>query len=145
MPFAVKACEAGVKRTHLISRKVDGGLLIELFTHHGIGTMIVPRIAGEHSAASREDVPGIAQILEPLEQQGILVRRTTDDLERDLDHFFVIESEGEHSRLRGDLPVRGERDPRSSPRSRSIPFYRDGGRGERPAAVRRGEGEGRRV
>ena len=42
LPCAVKACSNGVKRAHLISRHVDGALLIELFTHHGIGTMVVP-------------------------------------------------------------------------------------------------------
>ena len=42
LPCAIKACENGVKRAHLISRHVDGALLMELFTHHGIGTMIVP-------------------------------------------------------------------------------------------------------
>ncbi|HEX7466788.1 MAG TPA: amino-acid N-acetyltransferase, partial [Usitatibacter sp.] len=42
LPCAIKACSQGVKRSHLISRHVDGALLIELFTHHGIGTMVVP-------------------------------------------------------------------------------------------------------
>jgi len=42
LPCAMKACSNGVKRSHLISRHVDGALLIELFTHHGIGTMVVP-------------------------------------------------------------------------------------------------------
>src|SRR5213075_2535744 len=72
---------------------VDGGLLIELFTHHGIGTMIVPEIPETIRPAGREHIPGILQILEPLEQQGILVRRTSEELERDIDHFFVIEAD----------------------------------------------------
>src|SRR6185437_1417971 len=75
LPCAVKACGSGVKRAHLISRHVDGALLIELFTHHGIGTMVVPESPETIRAATPEDVNGIAQILEPLEQQGILVRR----------------------------------------------------------------------
>jgi amino-acid N-acetyltransferase len=130
MPLAVKACEGGVKRTHLISRKVDGGLLIELFTHHGIGTMIVPESQESIRPANRADVAGIAQILEPLEQQGILVRRTTDELERDLDHFFVIEAEGN---ILGSAAIYPFAESATAELAALAvnPFYRDGGRGER--------------
>jgi amino-acid N-acetyltransferase len=130
LPHAIEACENGVKRSHLISRKVDGGLLIELFTHHGIGTMIVPEAPESIRSALREDIPGILQILEPLEQQGILVRRTSEDLERDLDHFFVIEADGNILGSAAIYPF-----PESSTAELAAlavnPFYRDGGRGER--------------
>src|SRR5947209_300559 len=94
LPQAVRACGAGVQRAHLISRHVDGALLIELFTHHGIGTMIVPEPSEEIRPARADDIPGIQQILEPLEQQGVLIRREVDQLERELPLFFVIEGEG---------------------------------------------------
>ena len=130
LPHAIKACDHGVKRSHLISRKVDGGLLIELFTHHGIGTMIVPEAPETIRPAARGDIPGILQILEPLEQQGILVRRTSEDLERDLDHFFVIEADGNILGSAAIYPF-----PEGATAELAAlavnPFYRDGGRGER--------------
>ena len=57
------------------------------------------------------------QILEPLEQQGVLVKRDRDQLEREIGHFFVIESEGNILGCAALYPFRIER-PRSSPHSR---------------------------
>ena len=90
LPCAVKACAHGVKRAHLISRHVDGALLIELFTHHGIGTMVVPESPEVIRDATADDVAGIVQIIEPLEQQGILVKRDRGQLDREIERFYVI-------------------------------------------------------
>jgi amino-acid N-acetyltransferase len=119
-----------VKRAHLISRHVDGALLIELFTHHGIGTMIVPESPERIRPAAPDDVPGILQILEPLEQQGILVKRDREILEREIDHFFVIESEGNIFGCAA-LYVFAEQKTAELAALAVNPFYRDGGRGER--------------
>ena len=138
MPHAIKACDSGVKRAHLISRKVDGALLIELFTHHGIGTMIVPEAPETIRPAQKGDIAGILQILEPLEQQGILVRRTSEDLGRDIDHFFVIEADGNILGSAAIYPF-----PEGSTAELAAlavnPFYRDGGRGERLLAFAEGK------
>ena len=130
MPHAIKACDRGVKRAHLISRHVDGGLLIELFTHHGIGTMIVPEVRETIRGAEKSDIPGMLQILEPLEQQGILVRRTTEDIERDLERFFVVEADGNILGTAAIYPFREEKMAELAALAVN-PFYRDGGRGER--------------
>jgi amino-acid N-acetyltransferase len=130
LPCAIKACAHGVKRAHLISRHVDGALLIELFTHHGIGTMIVPESPERIRAAQPEDIPGIVQILEPLEQQGILVKRDPEQLEREIDHFFVLESEGNILGCAA-LYVFPEEKTAELAAVAVNPFYRDGGRGER--------------
>jgi amino-acid N-acetyltransferase len=130
MPHAIKACDNGVRRSHLISRKVDGGLLIELFTHHGIGTMVVPEVRETIRPAQRSDVPGMLQILEPLEQQGILVRRTSEDLERDIGSFFVVEADGNILGTGALYPFPEERTAELAALAVN-PFYRDGGRGER--------------
>ncbi len=130
LPWTVKACTTGVKRAHLVSRHVDGALLIELFTHHGIGTMVVPESPEVIRFANPEDVPGIVQIIEPLEQQGILVRRDRAQLEREIDRFFVIESDGNILGCAALYPFPEE----SSAELACVavnPFYRDGGRGER--------------
>ncbi len=130
LPCAVKACSQGVKRSHLISRHVDGALLIELFTHHGIGTMVVPESPEVIRDASAADVPGIVQIIEPLEQQGVLVRRERDRLESEIGRFFLIESEGNVLGCAALYPF-----PEESTAELAClavnPFYQDGGRGER--------------
>jgi amino-acid N-acetyltransferase len=130
LPFAVKATSAGVRRSHLISRHVDGALLIELFTHHGIGTMIVPESPERLRDATSDDVPGILQILEPLEQQGILVKRDREQLEREIGHFFVIEADGNILGCAALYPFMAERTAELAAVAVN-PFYRDGGRGER--------------
>jgi amino-acid N-acetyltransferase len=130
LPCAIKACANGVKRVHLISRHVDGALLIELFTHHGIGTMVVPESPERIRAATPEDVPGVLQILEPLEQQGVLVKREPELLERDLGRFFVIESEGNILGCAALYPFTDKKTAELAALAVN-PFYRDGGRGER--------------
>jgi amino-acid N-acetyltransferase len=130
LPCAIKACSSGVKRAHLISRHVDGALLIELFTHHGIGTMITPASPENIRQATLEDVPGIVQILEPLEQQGILVKRERQQLEGDIDSFFVLESDGNILGCAA-LYLYPEAKAAELAAVAVNAFYRDGGRGER--------------
>ena len=91
LPFAVHACECGVPRAHLISRHVDGALLQELFTHSGIGTMISEGPLQALRGAKIEDVGAILQLIEPLEADGTLVRRSRELLEMEIDRFVVIE------------------------------------------------------
>ncbi len=91
LPCAVKACEAGVARTHLVSRHTDGALLQELFSDEGIGTMVVESTLNTLRDATIEDVGGILQLLKPLEEEGILVRRSRELLEREIGRFVVAE------------------------------------------------------
>ncbi|HUW25160.1 MAG TPA: amino-acid N-acetyltransferase [Gallionella sp.] len=91
LPCAVRACEAGVARTHLISRHTDGAVLQELFSDEGIGTMLVESTLNILRAATIEDVGGILQLLRPLEAAGILVRRNRELLEREITRFVVLE------------------------------------------------------
>lgn len=90
LPCAVRACEAGVARTHLISRHVDGSLLQELFSDEGIGTMVVESTLYTLHNATINDVGGILQLLQPLEEEGVLVRRSRELLEREIDRFVVM-------------------------------------------------------
>jgi amino-acid N-acetyltransferase len=70
LPCAIRACNNGVKRAHLISRHVDGALLLELFTRDGIGTMVAAAALAHIRNATIDDVGGILQIIKPLEEQG---------------------------------------------------------------------------
>jgi len=91
LPCAVHACEAGVARTHLISRHIDGAILQELFSDIGIGSMVVESTLNTLRDATIDDVGGILQLLQPLEAEGILVRRGRERLEREIGRFVVLE------------------------------------------------------
>ncbi|TBL65326.1 amino-acid N-acetyltransferase [Hafnia paralvei] len=88
---AVKACRSGVGRSHLISYQEDGALVQELFSRDGIGTQIVMESAEQIRRANINDIGGILELIHPLEQQGILVRRSREQLEREIDQFTIIE------------------------------------------------------
>jgi amino-acid N-acetyltransferase len=94
LPWAVRACEQGVKRAHLISNHIDDALLLELFTHKGVGTLITPDPIQTLRAARSEDIGGILRLLEPLEAEGILVKRNRSLLESEIGRFVVIEHDG---------------------------------------------------
>lgn len=94
LPAAVQACKLGVKRAHLVSRHRDGALLAELFTRDGVGTLITPTPLETIRGATIDDVGGILNLIEPLEREGILVRRSRELLEMEVDRFLVLESDG---------------------------------------------------
>ncbi|XNM47681.1 amino-acid N-acetyltransferase [Escherichia coli] len=88
---AVKACRSGVRRCHLISYQEDGALLQELFSRDGIGTQIVMESAEQIRRATINDIGGILELIRPLEQQGIPVRRSREQLEMEIDKFTIIQ------------------------------------------------------
>jgi amino-acid N-acetyltransferase len=94
LKHAVRACRGGVPRAHLIPYSLDGSLLLELFLHDGVGTMISYENLESLREASPEDVGGILTLIEPLEADGTLVKRGRHQIERDVDHFSVIEHDG---------------------------------------------------
>ena len=94
LPCAVKACDNGVKRTHLISRHLDGALMLEMFTRDGVGTMVAATALAHMRSATIDDVGGIIAIIAPLEEQGILVRRARERLETEIERFVVAEHDG---------------------------------------------------
>jgi len=91
LPCAVRACAAGVARSHLISRHLDGAILQELFSDSGIGSMVVESTLNILRDATIDDVGAILQLLQPLEEEGILVRRSRELLEREIERFVVLE------------------------------------------------------
>ncbi len=91
---AAEACRNGVSRAHLISLQLDGALLRELFTRDGIGTLITAEPYETIRSASLGDVVGILELLSPLEERGILVRRPRELLETEINHFTVAERDG---------------------------------------------------
>ena len=90
----LRASEAGVPRCHLISYRVDGALLQELFTAEGVGTQVSKEDYRAIRPATSADVAGIVELIRPLEEQGLLVRRPRDRLEAEIRHFAVAELDG---------------------------------------------------
>ncbi len=94
LPCAIDACRGGVNRVHLINRHTEGGLLQELFTHEGVGSMIANEPVETLRKANIDDVGAILQLIEPLEQAGILVRRGRERLEMEVELFYILEHDG---------------------------------------------------
>lgn len=91
---AKKASLKGVHRVHLISYRSDGALLEELFTRDGSGTMMTDAHYEEVRTATIQDVGGLMNLLRPLEEEGILVYRSRERLESEIEKFAVIERDG---------------------------------------------------
>ena len=106
---AVKACRSGVRRCHLISYQEDGALLQELFSRDGIGTQIVMESAEQIRRATINDIGGILELIRPLEQQGILVRRSREQLEMEIDKFTIIQRDNTTSACAALYPVPEEK------------------------------------
>ena len=94
LPAAIRACDHGVARTHLICRHTDGAILQELFTHDGIGTMVTEMPLESMRQAEIDDVGALLQLIEPLEAEGILVRRGRERLEIEIEQFYIMEHDG---------------------------------------------------
>ncbi|HEY3596175.1 MAG TPA: amino-acid N-acetyltransferase [Paraburkholderia sp.] len=94
LKHSIRACRGGVARAHIIPYSLDGSLLLELFLHDGVGTMISYENLESLREATPDDVGGILTLIEPLETDGTLVRRGRHQIERDIDHFSVIEHDG---------------------------------------------------
>lgn len=91
---AVRACRNGVARVHLIDQGRDGALLLELFQRDGIGTLVSASPFDELRPASIEDVGGILELIAPLEAEGILMRRSREKFEMEIERFKVIVRDG---------------------------------------------------
>jgi amino-acid N-acetyltransferase len=92
--YCVRACEGGVERSHILPFALDGAVLSEVYTHDGIGTMVVDEKLESLREASADDVGGILQLIEPFERDGTLVRRERTEIERDISNYTVIEHDG---------------------------------------------------
>jgi amino-acid N-acetyltransferase len=91
---AAEACKAGVRRSHIVSYGEDGALLSELFTRTGNGTLVAQEPFESLREATIDDVGGLIELITPLEDQGILVRRSREVLEREIEQFSIVEREG---------------------------------------------------
>ena len=91
---AIQSCHAGIDRVHLINRHIDGALLLELFSRDGVGTLISFTPFEELRPANLNDIGGILELIKPLEQQGILAKRSREKIEMEITDYIVIERDG---------------------------------------------------
>ena len=94
LPCSVRASRAGVGRVHLISFEQDGALLRELFTHDGVGTVVTRESLENIREAKPDDIAALIALIEPMEEEGILVHRPRELLEREIDHFSIMLHDG---------------------------------------------------
>jgi len=94
LPCAVRAVRRGVGRVHLIDHDKDGGLLLEFFTHAGVGTVVSRDPLFRLREATVEDVGDLIALISPMEQDGTLVRRGRELLEQEIERFTVVEHDG---------------------------------------------------
>lgn len=130
LPAAIRACEHGVARTHLISRHIDGAIIQELFTLDGIGTMVTELSLERMRQANIDDVGGILKLIEPLEAEGFLVRRGREHIEMEIDHFYVMEHDSRIIGCAALYPFTAERTAEFACLAIE-PAYRGGGRGDK--------------
>lgn len=94
LPCAIRAVRRGVARAHLIDHDKDGGLLLEFFTHAGVGTIVSRDPLFRLREATVEDVGALVAMISPMEADGTLVRRGRELLEQEIGRFSVVEHDG---------------------------------------------------
>jgi amino-acid N-acetyltransferase len=126
---AAQACKGGVSRAHIVSYAEDGALLTELFTRNGGGTLVAQEQFEQVREANIEDVGGLLDLISPLEEQGILVRRSREVLEREITQFSVVEREGMIIACAALYPIADSQTGELACLAVN-PEYRHGGRGD---------------
>jgi amino-acid N-acetyltransferase len=91
---AIQSCQAGIERVHLIERAVNGALLLELFSRDGFGILISLTAFEELRPATLNDIGGLLELIKPLEQQGILAKRSREKIEMEISDYIVLERDG---------------------------------------------------
>jgi amino-acid N-acetyltransferase len=92
--LAIRASKAGVERVHIINGREEGAVLRELFSNLGAGTMVYADEYESIRALKSREIPDLLRLMEPLMQQGILIRRGPEDIQERQDDYVVIEING---------------------------------------------------
>jgi amino-acid N-acetyltransferase len=92
--LALQVCDAGIERVHILDGREDGAILLELFSNRGLGTMVYADEYGSIRPLNDTDIPDVLRLMEPLMQQGILIRRTSEDIQKRIEDYVVFEVDG---------------------------------------------------
>jgi amino-acid N-acetyltransferase len=88
---AVAACNAGIPRVHVINGTLDEGLLAEVFSSHGLGTLIYANEYENIRPARKKDVRAIQMLTKQAVEADELVKRTRAMIEKNLDDYYIFE------------------------------------------------------
>jgi amino-acid N-acetyltransferase len=88
---AAMACKSGVPRVHIINGKVDEGLLAEVFSNDGIGTLIYANEYQQIRAARKKDVRAIQLLTKKAVETDELVKRSKAAIEKNLGDYYIFE------------------------------------------------------
>ncbi len=88
---AASACVAGVQRVHIINGRVDEGLLAEVFSNEGIGTLIYANEYQQIRPAKKKDIRAIQQLTKKAVETDELVKRTRAMIEKNLNDYYIFE------------------------------------------------------
>jgi amino-acid N-acetyltransferase len=127
--LALRASRAGVERVHIINGREEGAILRELFSNLGSGTMLYADEYESIRALHSRDISDILRLMDPLMQQGILIRRTAEQILEKKADFVVFEIDG-HVHACGALHEWGEGQAEIAAIA-TDPFYADVGIGRR--------------
>jgi amino-acid N-acetyltransferase len=94
LDLALRASRAGVERVHIIDGRERGAILRELFSNLGVGTMVYADEYESIRTLKTSDIPDVLRLMEPLMQQGILIRRGIEDIRGKQDDYAVFEIDG---------------------------------------------------
>ena len=86
---AIRACEAGANRVHLLSGEFQGSVLQEVFSARGDGTMVYANQYSSIRPANIEDIPDILRIMQDYIAKGYLVPRTQESISEKLKDYVV--------------------------------------------------------
>ena len=88
---ASAACHAGVQRVHIINGRVDEGLLAEVFSNEGIGTLIYANEYQQVRRALKKDIRAIQMLTKKSVESEELVKRTRASIEKNIGDFYIFE------------------------------------------------------
>jgi amino-acid N-acetyltransferase len=91
---AVKALRGGVPRVHIIDGTVEEGLLAEVFSNDGIGTLVHTNEYQAIRVAQKKDARGIHNLIKNSVENEELLPRSRAEIERHINEYYVFEVDG---------------------------------------------------
>lgn len=88
--LSIPAIESGVERVHILNAATEGVLIYELLTRDGVGAMITNEPYDEIKPAEIGDIQALKHLMQPWEDNGTLKKRSISELEKDIEHFFLM-------------------------------------------------------
>jgi amino-acid N-acetyltransferase len=94
LALALKACRKGVERAHVVDGRMEGAILREIFSNLGVGTMVYGDDYESIRPMKADDIGDVLRLMQPLVKEGILIKRTEDDLIAQQPDFVVYSIDG---------------------------------------------------